>query len=100
MQLIQSTKLLRKKWKKGLNYYDREHNSTVSLLQLKDKGVEYEPFPVLRTSFDLEAFEAACADAGEHLRVVSWFMLAISMELKSRLLRRRKLLMTMVQSSM
>ena len=52
---------------------DREHNSNlVPWLQLQDKGVE------LRTvqshadnTFDLEAYESACADAGGQLRLVS-----------------------------
>ena len=62
-------------WKPGdiVLTSDREHNSNlVPWLQLKDKGVELRTVPSLAdNSFDLEAFEAACADAGEHLRVVS-----------------------------
>ena len=62
-------------WKPGdiVITSDREHNSNlVPWLQLKDKGVELRTVPSLAdNSFDLEAFEAACADAGEHLRVVS-----------------------------
>ncbi len=52
---------------------DREHNSNlVPWLQLKDKGVDLRTIPSLAdNSFDLEAFETACADAGAHLRVVS-----------------------------
>ena len=63
------------KWKQGdiVLTSDREHNSNlVPWLKLKDKGVELRTVPSLAdNSFDLEAFEAACADAGEHLRVVS-----------------------------
>ena len=63
------------KWKQGdiVLTSDREHNSNlVPWLKLKDKGVELRTVPSLAdNSFDLEAFETACADAGEHLRVVS-----------------------------
>lgn len=62
-------------WKKGdiVITSDREHNSNlVPWLQQSESGLE------LRTvasqpdnSFDLEAFESACADAGGKLRMVS-----------------------------
>ena len=62
-------------WKSGdiILTSDREHNSNlVPWLQLKDKGVDLRTVPSLAdNSFDLEAFETACADAGAHLRVVS-----------------------------
>ena len=52
---------------------DREHNSNlVPWLQLQNQGVELRIVPShADNTFDLEAFEAACADAGDRLRLVS-----------------------------
>lgn len=52
---------------------DREHNSNlVPWLQLASKGVELRTVPSREDNrFDMEAFEAACADAGTRLRMVS-----------------------------
>ncbi|MEE2759571.1 MAG: aminotransferase class V-fold PLP-dependent enzyme [Candidatus Thermoplasmatota archaeon] len=52
---------------------DREHNSNlVPWLQQKENGVELRTIPSLEdNTFDLDAYEMACADAGEHLRMVS-----------------------------
>ena len=52
---------------------DREHNSNlVPWLQQSDKGVELRTVRSLEdNTFDMEAFEAACADAGRNLRMVS-----------------------------
>ncbi len=63
-------------WEKGdiILTSDREHNSNlVPWLQLeKEQGVDHR---VVKSNpdntFDLEAFEAACADAGSKLRLVS-----------------------------
>lgn len=63
-------------WQKGdiVLTSDREHNSNlVPWLQLEhEQGVDHR---VVRSNddntFDLEAFEAACADAGSRLRLVS-----------------------------
>ncbi|MDE0707411.1 MAG: aminotransferase class V-fold PLP-dependent enzyme [Candidatus Poseidoniales archaeon] len=52
---------------------DREHNSNlVPWLQLKTAGVKLHTVKSqANNEFDIEAFETACADAGESLRVVS-----------------------------
>ena len=52
---------------------DREHNSNlVPWLQQSGKGVELRTVRSLEdNTFDMEAFEAACADAGRNLRMVS-----------------------------
>ena len=63
-------------WKKGdvILAGDREHNSNlVPWLQLKQElGIEHI---VVKSNadntFDMEAFEAACADAGDRLRLVA-----------------------------
>jgi cysteine desulfurase/selenocysteine lyase len=63
-------------WQKGdiVLTSDREHNSNlVPWLQLeKEQGIDHR---VVKSNddntFDLEAFEAACADAGSRLRLVS-----------------------------
>ena len=63
------------KWNQGdiVITSDREHNSNlVPWLQLKDKGVELRTVPSLEdNTFDLEAYEEACADAGTNLKLVS-----------------------------
>ena len=52
---------------------DREHNSNlVPWLQQSNKGAELRTVKSLDdNTFDIEAFEAACADAGRNLRMVS-----------------------------
>jgi cysteine desulfurase/selenocysteine lyase len=63
------------KWEKGdiVIISDREHNSNlVPWLQLKKQGVELCTVAShADNTFDLEAYESACADAGENLRMVS-----------------------------
>ncbi len=52
---------------------DREHNSNlIPWLKLKNQGVELRTVPSFAdNTFDMEAFETACADAGKNLRMVS-----------------------------
>jgi cysteine desulfurase/selenocysteine lyase len=64
------------KWKKGdvVITSDREHNSNlIPWLQAKEKfGVELKTVQSHPdNTFDIEAFENACADAGDSLRLVS-----------------------------
>lgn len=63
-------------WEKGdvVLTTDREHNSNlVPWLQLEqEQGVDHRVVPSHPdNTFDLEAFEAACADAGDKLRMVA-----------------------------
>jgi cysteine desulfurase/selenocysteine lyase len=63
-------------WNKGdvVLTTDREHNSNlVPWLQLeKEQGIDHRVVAShTNNSFDMEAFEAACADAGSNLRLVS-----------------------------
>ena len=63
-------------WKKGdvVLTTDREHNSNlVPWLQLEqEQGIDHRVVPShADNTFDLEAFEAACADAGDKLRMVA-----------------------------
>ena len=63
-------------WEKGdvVLTTDREHNSnSVPWLQLEqEQGVDHRVVPSHPdNTFDLEAFEAACADAGDKLRMVA-----------------------------
>ena len=64
------------KWQEGdvVLTTDREHNSNlVPWLQLEqERGIDHRVVPSLPdNTFDIEAFEAACADAGEKLKMVS-----------------------------
>ena len=64
------------KWDKGdvVLTSDREHNSNlVPWLQLEqEQGIDHRVVPSLAdNTFDIEAFEAACADAGSRLKMVS-----------------------------
>ena len=64
------------KWNKGdvVLTSDREHNSNlVPWLQLEqEQGVDHRVVPSQQdNSFDMEAFEDACADAGRHLKMVA-----------------------------
>ena len=63
-------------WEKGdvVLTTDREHNSNlVPWLQLEqEQGIDHRVVPSHPdNTFDLEAFEAACADAGDKLRMVA-----------------------------
>ena len=63
-------------WNKGdvVLTSDREHNSNlVPWLQLEqEQGIDHRVVPSQAdNSFDMEAFEAACADAGERLKMVA-----------------------------
>ena len=63
-------------WSKGdvVLTSDREHNSNlVPWLQLEqEQGIDHRVVPSHEdNSFDLEAFEAMCADAGNRLRIVA-----------------------------
>jgi cysteine desulfurase/selenocysteine lyase len=63
-------------WNKGdvVLTSDREHNSNlVPWLQLEqEQGIDHRVVPSLSdNAFDLEAFEAACADAGGRLKLVA-----------------------------
>lgn len=64
------------KWQEGdvVLTTDREHNSNlVPWLQLEqERGIDHRVVPSLPdNTFDIEAFEAACTDAGEKLKMVS-----------------------------
>lgn len=64
------------KWEKGdvVLTTDREHNSNlVPWLQLEqEQGIDHRVVASHQdNTFDIEAFEAACADAGDNLRMVS-----------------------------
>jgi len=64
------------KWQEGdvVLTTDREHNSNlVPWLQLEqERGIDHRVVPSLPdNTFDIEAFEAACANAGEKLKMVS-----------------------------
>ena len=64
------------KWNKGdvVLTSDREHNSNlVPWLQLEEEqGVDHRVVPShADNTFDMEAFEAACADAGDRLKMVA-----------------------------
>jgi len=64
------------KWNKGdvVLTSDREHNSNlVPWLQLEqEQGIDHRVVPSMDdNSFDMEAFEAACADAGSSLKMVA-----------------------------
>ena len=64
------------KWNKGdvVLTSDREHNSNlVPWLQLEqEQGIDHRVVPSLSdNAFDLEAFESACAEAGDRLKMVA-----------------------------
>ncbi len=64
------------KWEKGdvVLTTDREHNSNlVPWLQLEqEQGIDHRVVASRQdNTFDMEAFEAACADAGDNLKMVS-----------------------------
>ncbi|DAC47398.1 MAG TPA: cysteine desulfurase [Candidatus Poseidoniales archaeon] len=64
------------KWNKGdvVLTSDREHNSNlVPWLQLEqEQGIDHRVVPSLSdNAFDLEAFESACAQAGDRLKMVA-----------------------------
>ncbi len=64
------------KWHEGdvVLTTDREHNSNlVPWLQLEqERGIDHRVVPSFPdNTFDIEAFEAACADAGDKLKMVS-----------------------------